>query len=331
MAAIFFADSDFQSQLKQLHAKLLTVSDPNLQDKVTYLRSVLRLMTANGAEWDRHCQVNIAWIGDQFRSRVSDMLENDFAGVQLDKLYAFLYRFVAELEITVNGELSYELRVFVNFVKEKPSSFEPGIQSELEFVSRDMPLAILKYLLGSETIQNLRNIEKYSGDITKKYADWDTELNDREERVGVLKDALNTYKTAFNFVGLFHGFDELAEVKRKEIEFQRRWLVFFGVLATLPIASEMLALAVLHANLESVKLLILMSALPVFSLTLIFIYFFRVALRNSEAASSITADRASKNLVSIYSKLCRICKRPEGKQRGVVGKVRECYLFGNSF
>ena len=108
----------------------------------------------------------------------------------------------------------------------------------------------------------------------------------RENRVDALKNELSKYENAFNFVGLFQGFDELATEKEKERVNLLCWLRVLGVLVVTPIIVELYFLYVNLDDLSSIKEGIIFSVLPTISLIAISLYYFRVLLFNYKSVKS---------------------------------------------
>ena len=112
------------------------------------------------------------------------------------------------------------------------------------------------------------------------------ELAEREVRVEALKASLEKYENAFNFVGLFQGFDELSKEKTKEKKGTLFWLKCFGFLSTVPLIAEMVVLYLNRTDLSDVKHALLLSIIPTVSLVAVFIYYFRILLYNYKATKS---------------------------------------------
>lgn len=102
-----------------------------------------------------------------------------------------------------------------------------------------MPIAILKALLNHDEIGSLKNVSKYSNEIDQKFADWEVALSKHETTVKSFQTSLDAQETAFNFVGLHEGFNDLARAKRLELIWLRGFMTLFGVLLVFPILVEL--------------------------------------------------------------------------------------------
>ncbi len=99
---------------------------------------------------------------------------------------------------------------------------------------------------------------------------WD-EIQQKIDEVNVLKDKLDEYKTAFNFVGLSKGFESLLEQKN---EAKKKT---FGLLVLLAITVA-LTLAISFSVQTTGAVFSWQSMLPIIGLEFVLIYFFRVVL-----------------------------------------------------
>jgi len=173
-----------------------------------------------------------------------------------------------------------------NFAFENIDSFENNAKLQIEYAIRDMPINIFKSIANSESIQSIKNFNEISHVADEKKVEWEKELSERENRVQVLKEALSSYESGFNFVGLFDGFNELSTEKKSERDNLLFWLKVLGVLVVTPLITEMFVLYKYLDDLDKVKTVLSLSIIPTISLVAIFIYYFRVILFNHKAAKS---------------------------------------------
>lgn len=284
MGTQFFASEFGQRLLKRA---ILRLEGLESNPKAQVLLNAVRIISSNGDKFDIGAASNVDWIGQNLAAEI-DALEKSDEPAALDDLYASFYRFVTEYELGLPEpkELSHELRQFTSHARLRPEEFTEGARRQVMFANHGMPLLIMKSLLGSGTIFNLRNIEKYSDEISGRFGEWDSKLLSHEQTVSQLAKALKEYETGFNFVGLHKGFDELSSAKRRELNKLRVGMVSMGVLALVPVAFE---LAFTYLNIDrfdEVKWALAATGLPVLSLTVLFIYYFRLAARAVDGAKS---------------------------------------------
>ncbi|QLB17946.1 hypothetical protein A6B40_07730 [Mannheimia varigena] len=120
-------------------------------------------------------------------------------------------------------------------------------------------------------------IEDFSHKIEKTYSDTDA-----------LSKKLDGYKTAFNFVGLYDGFNSLSEIKNKQKNNTFWFSIFLGsVLVVLPLVLILFHESIgyfftdIKFELNTFKItheFNWVRMLPVFGVELILLYFFRIVL-----------------------------------------------------
>jgi len=239
--------------------------------------------------WDLNCQININWIGNSFITVLTAVNSNETEKVnkdRLDDIGSMCFRFLLEVYLSIKSDLSREFDHARKFVLENISSFNEGARGQIEYAIRDMPIAILKQLINSDAISNIREFNEVSSNADALRKVWDQEVSEKEARVSALKESLNEYENAFNFVGLYDGFNDLAKEKNTELDSVLFWIRILSVLVVLPVLIE-LGVIYLHVDdIAAVKDGLLVSAIPTLSLVAIAVYYFRVLLFNYKSVKS---------------------------------------------
>lgn len=201
-----------------------------------HLLFIWKEMREHPQDWNLNCQLNIGWIGETMISRMTSLtdaeeIEEDPEKIKraIDRLFAITYRFLLEFYLSVKANFDHEFENARQFPMEYIDHFGSDARRQLEYAFRDMPIGMLKALLSSDQIVGVKNFDIIVRDAETKKQAWDEELNEREKRVGQISEALRRYETAFNFVGLYQGFDELAKEKVSSLKKASYWLQFFGV------------------------------------------------------------------------------------------------------
>lgn len=282
----FFSRTEIATDIQQLVLKLRSLQVESEQKKASLLTGVLKIIGGNPRFFDESCQVNIEWFGERLGNLISQAVFDELNVKVLDDLYTSLYRFITEFNLCIQGEMASELRQFIDYVDNEAEAFSGGSLQQIQFARQQMPIAILKKLVGSPILKNVTEPQKIADSIQVKFTAWNKELNEKEQSATQLKEALETYTTAFNFVGLHKGFDKLSEAKALEVKGLNRLLVGFGVLAGAPLLAELVAAAFYLDRFKEWNANLLVAAIPAFSLTVLLIYFFRIVLRRAEAARS---------------------------------------------
>lgn len=134
--------------------------------------------------------------------------------------------------------------------------------------------------LPSTDIAKVENFITTKDEALSKIESWKAEFGDKEQKVNALKEKLDTYTTAFNFVGLYQGFASLKEVKDQALVWaNRRFYLLGGLLVLLPCSELIYALL----NMESLKnnpSIIGFIAFPTISMLVILFYLLKVCLNN---------------------------------------------------
>jgi hypothetical protein len=229
--------------------------------------------------------MNIGWIGSQFISRLADTTEK-VEKEKLDDIFSMCFRFLFELYLSVKNDLSMEFERARRFAFTDLDQFHPNSRAQIEYAIREMPISILKSLLSSDQIKGLKDFGDTVRGAEQIKKEWDAELDQREGRVNNLKENLDQYESAFNFVGLHQGFAELGDAKRCEKNGILVWLVVFGILIILPFACEGYLIWTHLETLEKLKTALLVSVVPTLSVAGILVFYFRVLLHNFNAAKS---------------------------------------------
>ncbi|MCZ4324392.1 hypothetical protein [Pseudomonas anguilliseptica] len=236
-------------------------------------------------EWDKACEININWIGEQFINRLSS-IEEDPSKTQLDEICSMCFRFLFEFYLSIKSELSMEFEAARNFASNNLQHFETSAKVQIEYAIREMPISIFKALANSEQITNIKDFNSVAAKAAELKDQWDNELSVKEAKVNKLRDSLSEYENGFNFVGLYQGFDDLASEKKRDCGTLITWLRLLAVVIVLPVIAEIFVIYNNIENISVIKEALLISVLPTISLMAISIYYFRVILHNFRSTKS---------------------------------------------
>lgn len=276
----FFANESNRNALRSLLSELSVSSTQKTPDLVPHLKRILQIIVSNSAHFDQMCQTNINWIGDEFISQAQNYKKDGKDAIsQLDKIFAFAYRFLCELEFSMPEDLSLELRLVKSFVDENINSFTESLKRQLIYACYLMPAQIARELLHHPDLASMRDFNKQQISAPKLKQQWDDELRQKEDQVSALSKQLDGLKTGFNFVGLVDGFRQLSTQKIAEKRFAFWALIALGVLVVAPVIAEVIFLISLHIDsFEKYKQSLIFILPPTVALEVLFIYFFRVVL-----------------------------------------------------
>ena len=264
---------------------LLEASDDFEISRNDGISLIIRSMISIPTFWDKSCQINISWIGNYFITDLSKK-EQELTKAFLDDIFSMCFRFSYEFYLSVKAPLKEELEKIHHFALNNLQLFDEKIKDQIEFAVREMPIRILKQLLNDSGIENLANFNTLTSKAEKLKLNWDKEINDKTNVVKNLKNSLNSYEKAFNFVGLHEGFADLAADKLIELKKNGLWLRILSVIVILPIITELVVIYSNINDIESVKNGLLVSVFPTLSLVAISVYYFRVLLFNHKSVKS---------------------------------------------
>ncbi|GJM12209.1 MAG: hypothetical protein DHS20C12_06120 [Pseudohongiella sp.] len=278
-----FSSTQNNSILKGFKIKIDAIPGSNEFEKGRndLIRLVIGAMSTRPEEWERSCQININWIGDQFINRLAEdkALEKE----RLDDICSSCFRFLFELYLSTKNDLATEFERARRFAIENIAQFESRAREQIEYAVRDMPTNLLKQLMNSEAIDSIKEFNQFSSRAEGLKHEWQQEIDKKTEEVKALKDVLDSYKNAFNFVGLYDGFNDLATEKKAEADGLIKWMILLAILAVVPVAIELGFIYKHITNIVAVRDALLVSIFPTLSILAICIYYFRVFLYNHKS------------------------------------------------
>lgn len=279
--------SELHDDLVQVEKKIAKVDESMLseQEREQYELSsvVVSSMIQNPELWEESCSFNIQYIGNGFKSRIQNLQDN-ISELEAAHIYEYMVRFLVELDLSYGLEgldflRSDSLGKVIIPLKEKmyfPRSEYAGL---LNYAFYKMPIDILCSYMGNKGFKTFfefderrnaleKSIQKYQNEVNEKIVEVQQRIND----VDKLKEKLDEYKTAFTFVGLNKGFENLLKQKNEAKTKTFRLLSGLAIVTILP-----LGFSFYEKFMAGVDIL-WQSMLPVIGLEFILIYFFRVVL-----------------------------------------------------
>ncbi len=277
----FFANESTKSALNEYieFLKSLTM-DTSFEGQVRDdTLSLLNIMRNAPEEWDEFTPFNSNEIGEMFLDELK--LKSDLKK-KTHFVYALAIRFLNELYVTSN--ISFDnlyLEVKDNAYKaiEHINSIEA--KWHLRFAFLGMPLEIIKKVLDHDDIKVFQDYTAARNSAEQLKNDWSVLLADKEKEVKRLEETLVKQKHSYQFIELNKGFQSLLEQKKSQLSFARVVLIFLGLILPASILFEMLFWV---GEVQGVSYKdSLLRFLPALSLTLILIYYFRIALQNHQS------------------------------------------------
>lgn len=258
-----------------------------------YIQFILERMLSDPEGWDERTPLNRRYISENLSLKIN---EASMASGAINNMYSMLLRFFIEEYISNPSDVYPEYQEIRDFSHVNVNAFGEEASSQVYYSLFEMNTSILRSLMTSEDLTSLKdagklkkNMEdmhnKWEGDVeekSKRIEDiklkWQNELNEKEERVKQLQEALDSQRNAFNFVGLYRGFESLGEIKKAQLKWAKFFLVLLGILLPVVIGGESI---IFYRNQSEIKSLYdFISLLPAASLTIILVYYFRISLVN---------------------------------------------------
>jgi hypothetical protein len=285
-------DHYFQSEKTQLKLKraLIILREFDLKEELHkqvrgfYVFTLIDMIDFP-EKWDLHCVYSIGKISRDFDVAMEKI---NLKGQVVDIISPFEYfhMFLTEFYVTC-GEVVDESVVKAKDAEDKAIRMLPeGARRVIERIDRSLPLDILRSVINHNHIEKIMDVSLLASQSNDLHRKWEIEIADKERRIDIIKESLDKYENAFNFVGLSHGFDSLLQEKKKESRKLVWWVRFSAISMVLPIIAEfcwVFELAKLNQELTEFGLLTLF---PAISLVILATYFFRILLSNYKGVRS---------------------------------------------
>lgn len=272
--------SELHDDLVQVKKKITQEYELKLSEQVReqyeLITVVASSMIDNPELWEEDCLFNIQDIGDYFKSRIKDY-QNDIQDEKTANLYDCMVRFLVELDLG-SGPKGFDLHGLsplgqkINHLKEQMFFPLEKYSRRLNYAFYKMPIDILNSHMGNEGFKTFLEFDERRNTLEKSIKKYQDEVNNKIAEVNVLKEKLDEYKTAFNFVGLSKGFENLLKQKNRA-----KWLTFAVLILLSIITLAPLCFSFYEKFMAGVDIS-WQSMLPVIGLEFVLIYFFRVVL-----------------------------------------------------
>lgn len=285
---MFFED---EINLKIIGAFLKKTNVVHIEDKVrssrmNVLKTLVVYMYKHPKSWDEKCTFNIKRIGDCFIQMLSEFGENNL--INIDNIYVLSYRFLCEYDFLIGPEkqLTMQLESIKSKFHHDNAEMDEELKSDMMYASYFMPATIAKNFINDGNIGVFKSFEQKKIEAEDLKLKWDEEIEAKEKVTKALKEKLDEYTTAFNFVGLYDGFKSLATIKVNEACWTFWSLFFMGIVILAPLVFEIIFVAsrIDSDNVLGINHLLIL--IPLISIEIILIYFFRVILINHRSVKA---------------------------------------------
>ena len=277
-------------------AEAIEPTEPSPDERLLIIARVLiQYIVTDPNEWDQHCPFNIKWVGESFIRKVRDFRDYDQDAV--NEICVMLYRFSKEFEFSLPPNVSLE-----SLIKDALSTLETiilganktTVQSNLVYAAYIMPSRLAHEAVRHPRFDEASKFAKTLTEAKEQVSSWEDGYQNRKNEVAALEGKLDSYRIGFNFVGLYKGFEQLEKQKNAESRGLLGALIFMGCAMLVPLVG-----ALFYALSGAVWPGALQILLPLASIELVLIYFFRVLLFNY---NSVNAQRLQ---IQLRQTLCQ--------------------------
>lgn len=276
MAATFFADPDTAYQLTKTIQKLkTTIPDqvPREQLINQLLLALLSKIKDAPEQFDLACPYNIAKIGDSIKSQLS---EN--ALLEPPILLANLYRIYKEYYLSLGKEPSVDFYRTLNSIEEiaENKEFNDRLHYTVGWANKNMPFEIFNFKINQGDLKEAQQLSKNLIDLKSSIASFEAYMDEQKNKIDAMKSIIEKHKTELNFVVLDQGFSHLLDSKKENLTWIKRTLTCFGIFLIL--IPTLVAYKLQYSTqIEKTMFEWVLHALPVISVELILLYFFRIS------------------------------------------------------
>lgn len=334
----FFSQQQNQDLIRLFLKKFRTqeISDDNLSKTQKNLINFLQILQDNTDFFDANCSNNIEWIGNSFIVYLSKFI-NDSEVTEsslselINNITPSVYRLILEAQFNFKGELSFELNSISNYFESliKPQPSFNHFHGEMLWARYVMPSSIMKSYIQHEGMADIQSFNKKVESIEALKENWNAELTEKLQAINELKEKLDNFKTAFNFVGLYQGFDNLSSSKYSELSWARGILLILAFASLTPVLVEVLLFIFRSKEILEYKDLLLYAIFPTLTLQLILLYFFRVSLLNYKSLKAqLLQIELRKTLCQFIQNYTDFAKQMKSKDLGSLEKFESLIFSG---
>ncbi|WP_236247389.1 hypothetical protein [Pseudomonas tohonis] len=320
---VFFA-KDSNRFLFGSVAEFLGVDKPDV--KGALLSEVLKMFSNNAKLFDDYCPYNIELVGENLVFFVEQIKAGDRA--QIDECLATSYRFLCEVVYKHEKDLSGVVKL-IHEIRLSGLSFNPEAEMQMRFADYRMPVAIFEKITRSKEVADADAVLAHFKSFPAFKEQTEKLLEDYSGRVEKLKSALDRYETAFNFVGLYDGFESLAKTKRRSVYLSLFLLCVIGFAMILPFVVK-LYLSVDSGEYLSEHTSVNVSfLLSVAGLELLLLYFYRVILHNLKSVrGQLVQIDLRRSLCQFIDSYARYASEIRGKDADLLVRFEQLVFSG---
>ncbi|QFQ10777.1 hypothetical protein [Enterobacter sichuanensis] len=294
----FFETPKIQQLLQKyiIEMESLAVSNEFENERNHLIKNALDMFLKEPEQWDEKAAFNIKFIGEAISNELEDKLLSFYS---LNLLFTSCFRIVIEPSTftTMVNSPSDTIRKIKDFGIYRYNEFDERSKGQIDYALREMPIVIVREAFKDGDISTYNDFLKNVRSSRAFAREWEKYIENKTKQIDGIKTTLDGYESAFNFVGLYDGFNSLGNQKSSEILWSRFLLVALAIAIPCPLMIEVVL--TIKGVIGTTLIDKLVSFIPLFSLTFILIYYFRVALTNH------TSLKAQALQIDLRKSLCQ--------------------------
>ncbi|ASP40342.1 hypothetical protein CHH28_17395 [Bacterioplanes sanyensis] len=241
------------------------------------LRKILLHMHEKTESWNRNCTISAKSEGSYLNKGISSAINGEKDALHFLKLsvYTSLIEYNIK-EITPDDEL-------IETQKQIETEVEKSTSEELRITIRNFPAKVLTNIVRSNDYRSFLNFSDLKAEADEAIDQSNKFLKETKEQLKNIESRTRVTHEKTNFIKLTEGFKSLHESKKEDLAKTKAFLIALGVLVLIPPT-----LGFLHTSFDIKSILdlnteIFSRSLPLISIEIILIYFFRIVLSNHQS------------------------------------------------
>lgn len=312
---VFFADPDIKALCTRGYERckdLLGGMEDEKKNNTPYeFVGVFLYYAVRSAElFDQNLIFNLVHIKDGFCEELKGLARSK--KFDLDDIFVNCYRMAIELELSIPGDMPSELQDARRKSRGYALNIDSHYRRQIEFAEHEMAIYVVKKYIHHPSMTALVDLPAQITNAKEVFGSFDDDLTARERRVAVLQETLKNQESAFNFVGLYQGFQSLRRNKSSDAKLNLILLWLMGIAMALPPIGK----AVLEVSGRDIGLS-LGGYLSLFGFELILIFLFRVCLH------SFRSTKAQLLQIDLRMTLCQFIQSYAEYAKGVRAADKE--------
>lgn len=291
-----FLDSKIRNLVENYMKRIdsLECVDTFSEKRNYHISTILSWFTRNSNIVDANLKISAKHYKEPF---AKELTSNSMLDDELNIVFAYCMCFGMEYYINSPYSMDECIQLAKEFFEQHSEEFDFFSRSITTKALNFTSSAVIKDLLNDEDFKTIREFTSKTRHAEQLKESWDRELSEKEKRVNILKDTLDKYEEAFNFIGLHDGFVELGKIKKKELHWSK--VALFGLGALIPLSIASISWLFFHFDVKLEKAFDLVKITPAASITIFLFYYFRISL------ASYNSIKAQIIQIELRKNLCR--------------------------